>query len=198
MGVFSPFCNRKTATRPASGSKVWQESGAPRCSGITSGWKAATWSQPNWLSSKTHSLSSSSDGRKPYSCTSMLWNTPVAPPQRIRNKRNITKQRTRTIIITTTPTTPTTATAAAAGAGSKNNYLRDQKEIIDTRIKNKLFTGSKTNYLAWGCQNAVIYISCKIDTFQYKRSTRRSLWQLQFENHNFSETSAVLLPVGLA
>ena len=37
------------------------------------------------------------------------------------------------------------------GAGSKNNYLRDQKEIIDTRIKKKIFTGSKTNYLAWGC-----------------------------------------------
>ena len=45
-----------------------------------------------------------------------------------------------------------------SGAGSKNNYLRDQKEIIDTRIKNKLFTGSKTNYLAWRCQNAAIYI----------------------------------------
>ena len=37
-------------------------------------------------------------------------------------------------------------------------YLRDQREIIDTRIKNKLFTGSKTKYLAWGCQNAVVYI----------------------------------------
>ena len=43
-------------------------------------------------------------------------------------------------------------------AGSKSNYLRDPKEIINTRIKNKLFTGSKTNYLAWGCQNAVFYI----------------------------------------
>ena len=47
---------------------------------------------------------------------------------------------------------------SSRGAGSKNNYLRDQQEIIDTRIKNKLFTGSKANYLAWGCQNAVIYI----------------------------------------
>ena len=42
------------------------------------------------------------------------------------------------------------------GAGSKKT-LRDQTEIVDTQInkQNICTAGSKTNYLARGCQNAI-------------------------------------------
>ena len=68
----------------------------------------------------------------------------------------------------------------------KNNY----------RIKNKLSrlgVPKRCNLHHFRAIARAFYgSSCKINTFQHKRSTRRSLWQLQFENRNFSDTSAVL------